>query len=117
VGTDLPGSRFLGRVTKVAVVVYGIIVAILVIRVLLTPHTYSYLKSIAMENGRTMPPFSSLVEEAIRTLAAQACLFVAPYIVFRSQPVVLAEDDEPSLDGEFDDQSLRMSQNADEGRL
>ncbi len=43
-----------------------------------------------------MPPFSGLVQEGIRTLANQACLFIVPYVVFKSQPVPLAGNDAPA---------------------
>jgi hypothetical protein len=83
---EAPGSLLLARATRVAVIVYGPILVFLVIRVLVTPYTYSSLKRVAVQNGRTMPPFSGLLLEAVRTLASQACLFIAPYVVFKSRP-------------------------------
>jgi hypothetical protein len=97
---EAPGSRSLARATRVAVIVYGTILAFLVIRVLATPYTYSSLKSVAVQNGRTMPPFSGLLLEAVRTLASQACLFIAPCVVFKSQRAAVATNDEPL--GDYD---------------
>jgi hypothetical protein len=88
-------SRFLDQATKVAVICYGIVLAFLVIRALLTPYTYSTLKDFALQNGRTPPPFSALLEEAIRTLVIQTCLFMAPYVIFKSQALALTGDVEP----------------------
>ena len=97
---EAPGPRSLARATRVAVIVYGTILAFLVIRVLATPYTYSSLKSVAVQNGRTMPPFSGLLLEAVRTLASQACLFIAPYVAFKSQRAAVATNDEPL--GDYD---------------
>ena len=83
---DVQSSRLLDPITKVAVVFFGLVLAFSVIRCLLTPYTYATLKHFALENGRTAPPFSSLLEDAIRALALQACLFTAPYVIFKSQP-------------------------------
>jgi hypothetical protein len=93
---DVPGSRLLDQVTKVAVVFNGLVLAFLVVRCLLTPYTYSTLKDFALQNGRTLPPFSALLEEAIRTLVLQACLFTAPLVVFKSQPLAVTRDGELS---------------------
>lgn len=48
---------------------------------------------VAVQNGRTIPPFSGLLQESIRTLASQACLFIAPYVVSKSQPVAVVWED------------------------
>jgi hypothetical protein len=79
---EAPVSRFLEQATRVAVVFSGLVLAGSAIRCLLTPYTYSGLKDVAIQNGRTLPPFSALLEEAVRTLVLQACAFTAPLIVF-----------------------------------
>lgn len=93
---DVPGSRFLDQVTKIAVVCYGVALAFLVIRCFLTPYTYSTLRDLSLQYGRTPPPFSALLEEAIRTLVLEACMFTVPFVVFKSMPLVPAGDGEPS---------------------
>ena len=49
-------SQFLDQATKVAVICYGIWLAFLVIRLLLTPYTYSTLKDFALQNGTIEQP-------------------------------------------------------------
>ncbi len=93
---DVPTSLLLERVTKVAVIFYGLVLAFLVIRVFVTPWTYSYLKSLALQDGRTLPPFSALLDEAIRTWALQACVFTAPYVIFKSQSLAAIAHAQPS---------------------
>jgi hypothetical protein len=94
-GPDIAVSRFLDQAAKIAVVFYGLVVTVLVIRCFLTPYTYSLLRDLAVQNGRTLPPFSAHLEEAVRTLAVQACLFTAPLAVFMRLPLSRGED-EPS---------------------
>jgi hypothetical protein len=79
--TDVPISRLLNVMARVAVIAGGIWITINVIGLVLTWR-------IAARAGR-----SDMTTGAIRTLLEQACLFTAPYIVFRSalrRPVAMA---------------------------
>jgi hypothetical protein len=83
-----PVSRFLRIMSTVGVIAWGILVAFNVVRLFLTPYTYSLVRSVAPQIGRTPPAFRDIVAEATRTLLSQAGLFVGFYIIWRgsSQP-------------------------------
>jgi hypothetical protein len=82
--TDAPVSGPLRVVTKAAVIVGALILAFCVIRLALSPYTYSVTRYYIMGMGRTPPPFSRMLTEAIRALLTAASLFTAPFIVYRS---------------------------------
>ena len=65
-------SGLLKFAAKVTTVAGGIWLAFLLIRIVVTPYSYSQL-------GRTPPPFW----EMMGTFLAQACLFTAPYVVYK----------------------------------
>lgn len=67
--------------TKVAVIVWSVIVVIAVIRVLLTPYTFSQLRDYAAQMGRS-PRLWDLLQESIASLVSQGVLLVAPFIVY-----------------------------------
>lgn len=50
----------------------------------LTPYSFVTLRNLALQIGRRPPTFGDLLAEQIRTVLVQACLFAAPYIVYRS---------------------------------
>jgi hypothetical protein len=77
---DVSVSRLLIVVTKTALIVWGLWVAFNVVRVGLTPYTYS----LSLQMGRKTPPLSGMMLDAIKMLLNQACFFVAPYIVYNS---------------------------------
>jgi amino acid permease len=81
---DVPVSRFLRFVTKAAVVLYGIWVAFNLVRVVITPYGYAQLRDLELHVGRRPPQLSRMMLEAIRTLLTQACLFIAPYVIYNS---------------------------------
>ncbi len=81
---DVPVSRFLRFVTKAAVILYGIWVAFNLVRVVITPYAYSHLRIVALETGRRPPQLGRMMLEVIRTLLTQACLFIAPYVIYNS---------------------------------
>jgi hypothetical protein len=80
--TDVPVSRLLSVVTKVAIVMWGIWVAFSFLRVAITPYTYSQLRNFDLQ-GRTLPSLAQMMADAIRTFLGQACLFTTPYIVHK----------------------------------
>jgi hypothetical protein len=81
---DVPASGFLRRVTKVALVLYGIWVAFNLVRVVVTPFNYSHLRIVALQTGRRPPQLGHMMLEVIQMLLSQACLFIAPYVVYNS---------------------------------
>jgi hypothetical protein len=82
--TDVPVSRLLNRVTKAAVISWGLWVAFLAVRVIAMPFVFLQLRTYALQVGRTPPQLKDMMAEATYTLLVQACLFAAPYIVYRS---------------------------------
>ncbi|HXB75122.1 MAG TPA: hypothetical protein VNY05_43220 [Candidatus Acidoferrales bacterium] len=79
---DVPASKLLAVVTKIAVIFYGLWVTFNLIRLALTPYSYSQLRDYALRIGRTPPPFQELVKEAIRAVLTGSCMFAAPYVVW-----------------------------------
>ncbi len=81
VTTDVPPSGFLRRVTKVALVLWGIWVAFNLVRVVVTPLA---IRVAAFKTGRRPPQLGHIMMEVIEMLLTQACLFIAPYVVYNS---------------------------------
>lgn len=81
---DVPISGQLNRVTKVAVIAWGMVVAAVLVGLALTPYSFFTLRNLALQTGRTYPTFGDLLAERIRNVFVQACLFAAPYIIYRS---------------------------------
>jgi hypothetical protein len=79
--TDVPVSRLLSFVTKAALTLWGIWVAFNLVRVVVAPFAYAVAVSKA---GRTPLPLSGMMLEVIQMLLTQACLFIAPYVVYNS---------------------------------
>jgi hypothetical protein len=79
---QVPSSKLLAIVTRIAVIFYGLWVTFNLIRLALTPYSYSQLRDFALRVGRTPPPFQELVKEAIRAVLMGSCMFAAPYIVW-----------------------------------
>lgn len=81
---DITNSRMLVIMTKIAVIAGGLVVAGCVIRLPFMPLVYSQIRDLAIQVGRTPPRLATLMVDAVRTLLVQACLFTAPYVVYRS---------------------------------
>ncbi len=81
--TGVPISKPLRAVTRVAIISWGLWVAFLVVRVIAMPFVFIQLRTYAFQIGRTPPLLWDMMADAIRTLLIQACLFAAPYIVYR----------------------------------
>jgi hypothetical protein len=81
---DVPASGFLRFVTKAAFILYGIWVAFNLFRVVATPFIHSLLEHLTLKGGRTPPPLSRTMLEVIQMALTQACLFIAPYVVYKS---------------------------------
>ena len=83
--TDVPVSKLLRVMTKVAVISWGLVVAFCVIRLISMPFLFIQFRDAALKIGRKPPLLGNLMAEATRTLLSQACLLAVPYIVYRSQ--------------------------------
>jgi hypothetical protein len=82
---DIPNSRMLAIMTKIAVIAWGLIVAGCVVRLLFLPFVNSQIRDLAIQVGRTPPRLGTMMVDAVRTLLSQACLFTAPHVVYRSR--------------------------------
>lgn len=83
--TDVPTSKLLRLVTKVAVITWGLVVAFLLVRLASMPFIFFQLRESLVKIGRRPPLLGDMMAEAMRTLLSQACLLAVPYIVYRSQ--------------------------------
>ncbi len=81
---DIPVSRLLAVTTKIAVIGWGLFVAGSLVRLMFMPYVYHEIRDLAIQIGRTPPGAGNLIMDAVRTLLVQACLFTAPYVVYRS---------------------------------
>lgn len=82
--SEVPVSRLLTVVTKIGVVVAGLIVGFLLIRVLIAPYLYSLTREMAAQAGRNPPPTINLIRDTIRDLLVGACYSTAPVLVYMS---------------------------------
>ena len=82
--TDLPVSRLLKRMAKMATIAWGVIVLAVLLGLLLAPYTFYTLRNYALQLGRTPPTFEYLLVKQIRIVLQQACLFAASYVVYKS---------------------------------
>ncbi len=80
----VPVSRLLRVMTKVAVVAWGVALLAVVLGLLFTPYNFYTLRNYALQIGRQPPVFGDMLMRQIRTVLVQACLFAAPYIVYRA---------------------------------
>ena len=83
--TDLPLSRLLMRMAKVATIAWGLVVAFCVLRLFSMPFLFIQFRDAALKIGRNPPLLSNMITEAARTLLSQACLLAVPYVVYKSQ--------------------------------
>ncbi len=81
---EVPVSRLLSFVTKVALIGYGLWVAFNLVRLVVTPYFYFQLRNTALRIGRQPPQLTNMMASTLRMLLEQACLFMAPYIVYNS---------------------------------
>ena len=81
---DVPVFKLLRVMTRAAVISWGLVVAVLVVRVFAMPFVFVQLRTYAFQIGITPPLLWDMMADAIRTLLIQTCLFAAPYIVYKS---------------------------------
>lgn len=79
---DVPVSKLLRVMTKVAVITWRIVLVIILVRLAALPYVFFQLRNYALQVGRTPPTFGDIL--AIRESLQWPCLFAAPYIVYRS---------------------------------
>jgi len=79
---DVPVSKLLRVMTKVAVITWRVVLVIILVRLAALPYVLFQLRNYALQVGRTPPTFGDIL--AIRESLLQACLFAAPYIVYKS---------------------------------
>jgi hypothetical protein len=70
-------------ITKTAVMVWGTLLAMSVLRLVFIPVGYFQLRDYLLRTGRRPPEVSDMMAEPFLTLVVQGCLFVAPFIVYR----------------------------------
>ena len=84
-GDGVAISRFLRVVTKVAVIALGIIAAFFLLLAAGSPFEYYFeLRPTVLQMGRTPPPVSAVIKEAVFRALAQIGLFAGPYVVYQS---------------------------------
>ena len=81
---DVSVSPMLRVMAKVATLAWGLWVLFQLFRVVSLPYTYGLLRNYAAQLHRTPPPFALVVGRTAREALSQACLFVGPYVVWRS---------------------------------
>jgi hypothetical protein len=79
-----PVGSLLYVVTKVTVITWGVWVAFNLLRVLALPYVYSQTRDYLISIGRDRPIFADMAKEIVPAFLTAACLFTAPYIVYRS---------------------------------
>jgi hypothetical protein len=82
---DIPNSRMLAIMTKIALIAGGLVVAGCVVRLLFLPFVNSQIRDFAIQVGRMPPRLLTMMADTVRTLLVQACFFTAPYVVYRSR--------------------------------
>jgi hypothetical protein len=76
----MPVPRRLRLTTVIVVYAWGLLVALLILRVLATPYFYWQLQpyaSYASKMGRTLPTFFAVLGSSVRSAVPEACLFIA----------------------------------------
>ncbi len=115
-GRRTPVSKPLRLVTTFAVFVWGIWVFFNLIRLLATPYTYAQLRQFAAATHRTLPPFLYFLADTARAFLTQACLWVAPVVVWRSIRGPLPEPPAPAPEEAVTDDAVPEETGANEPR-
>jgi hypothetical protein len=84
-GTGLRGSRLLGQVAKLAVVVWSVVLLGIIAAGIYWSIEYPYFQNLARQNGREPQALGTDLLHRMRALLQQACLMVPPLIVWKSQ--------------------------------
>jgi hypothetical protein len=81
---EIPVGRVLREVSAVAVILFGLVLVGQLVGIGLAPHNYSVLRDYAYRLGRRPPRLAEFLTPLIRGLVLEACLFVAPFLVYRA---------------------------------
>lgn len=92
------GLRLLTFITRIAVIVWTVIVAIAVVRVFLMPYVYFQSRDYALQIGRTPPKLGDWMAKAFRFLISQGCLLVVPFIIYKTMVRSRGDEASPALD-------------------
>jgi hypothetical protein len=79
-----PVGRLLREVSAVAVILLGLVLLGQLIGLFATPYSYSLIRDLSNQAGRTPPRPVEFVVPLIRGAAAGACGFLVPFLVYRS---------------------------------
>ncbi len=96
---ELSVSTLLARVTDVVVKVWVVWLAINLLRVIMMPVIYVQLRDYALRAGGNPPELSAMIFDAIRMLTVQSCLFIAPFVVYRSRHASKRHEHEQAQEG------------------
>jgi hypothetical protein len=80
-----PVSALLYMVTKLTVWTWGGWAVFNLLRVLLLPYVYSQTRDYLLSIGRDRLILADMTKEVVSAFLSQACLWIAPYIVYRSR--------------------------------
>lgn len=81
---EVPVSRLLRGVTKAASLAWGVWSGFLFAALAGSPFAYMQLENLARQANLRTPGIGEMMMRQTRLCLSQACLFVAPYIVYRS---------------------------------
>lgn len=81
-----PISSFLRIVTRIAVVTAGVGVALFLLRIPGAVYAHFSLREQALQNGVNLPAFVPQIAKFSQDAVSEACLFVAPLVVYKSLP-------------------------------
>jgi hypothetical protein len=87
-GDSLSGTStgtFLNGVTKIALVAGGIGIAVAILQLFGAVWAHFSLREQALQNGVTLPPLPPQIVKFSQSALSQACLFTAPWVVYKSQ--------------------------------
>ena len=80
----VPVSTFLRIATLVALILWGIWVASIVCRLVLSPYIYAMIRKVAFQIGRTPPSFRDIFLEMALPLWSGLGILAAPFIIWRA---------------------------------
>ena len=103
-------EHLLDQTTKIAVILYGLFLAFLAVRILVSPLVYSSFKEVALQSGRALPPYLAMLGEELHDFATQACVFAAPYVIFRRRLKDVANESIPAPPDERSDAQASIDQ-------
>lgn len=80
----VPVAPFLRSTTKLTVIAWGIALVFVCLGLLLTLYSFLQIRSDSLRMGRIPPTFLELLKEPGGRVLVSACMFAAPYIIYRT---------------------------------